>query len=1095
MKKNHSWGYPINFSPLPKKLVRIMKLSILLTFVLTVNTMASIYSQMARFDFEIKDQTVRDVLKTIEKGTQFRFFYNDEFTDLNKKLTFSARDKSIDELLSMVLDKTEVSYKVMENNFVVITPRSLMQERIVTGTVTDAATGEPLPGVNILIEGTLQGVITDASGKYSINVEDQNLILIFSYIGFITEKVPISGQSIIDVTLSADITQLEEVVVIGYGSARKSDLTGSAEVVGNKDFNKGLSSLSPEKLIQGKVAGLLVINNSGAPGGEMTMRIRGTGSVRSGNQPLFVVDGVPLDGRDTQPSVDALQLGSTTGTNPLNFLNSNDIESITILKDASSTAIFGSRGANGVVIITTKRGKAGAPRVDFSMSGGISNMLRDFPERMDAAQFRQAISDRGLTYGDGTSMDGGASTNALKEITHTAKIQNYNMALSGGNEKGSYRVSIGYNDNQGIIKKSDFKRYAGSFSGGYNFLKDDRLHVDVNLNATNTIINGVAISTNANAGGSLMGNVLAWNPTIPLRYADGSYVQENYVVGTVQMGVPMNPLALIDYFKDRSDVTNILANISPRFRIIDGLEYKFTLGVNQSKSNRTVDQSGELFMPQVYELGSANFANSMLRSIILNHVLNFKKSIGANLNLDAMLGYEYQNYQSSVYNMGAFGFSSFDVLGSQIFQNASVDHTNISSYTDPTTSLQSFFSRVNLNLFAKFLITATIRADGSSKFGANNKYGYFPSIAGAWILSEEEFIPDVFNNLKFRVSYGKTGNSEFPTGAAQERYVFGRQTVSLNNVANPDLKWESTVTNDFGIDFGLMKNRLSGTVDYFNRTTKDLLFLLPTVQPAPQGNYWVNLPAEIVNRGTEISLRGIILQKSNLSWDLSINASFMKSELTNYYGAPVLTGNINGSGLANGFPCQRLVNNQPMNVFYMVRFEGLDEDGEAMYSDGRDYVGDPNPKTLLGISSDLNIGKLTVNLGLNGAFGYKIYNNTTMVNLSPTNLASGLNATPEIGLSNESLTNANVISTRYLEDGDFLKLSSAGISYNIGSFHDLKNISVSITGNNLLLFTKYKGNDPEVNTNKSVGGVPSFGIDNAGFPSARTIMMGINVSF
>ena len=455
-----------------------------------------------------------------------------------------------------------------------------------------------------------------------------------------------------------------------------------------------------------------------------------------------------------------------------------------------------------------QQGKAGAPRVDFSMAGGISSMLRDFPERMDAAEFRQAISDRGLTFGDGFSMDGGASTNAMDEITRTAIIQNYNIAMSGGNEKGSYRVSIGYSDNQGIIKKSDFKRYGGSFNGSYNFLKDDRLHVDVNLNATNTITNGVGISTNANAGGSLIGNALSWNPTIPLRYADNRFVQENYQEGAINItGIGMNPLALIEYFDDRTDVTNILANISPSFRIMDGLEYKFTLGVNLSKSNRTLDQSGELFMPQVYELGSANFSNSTLTSMMLNHVLNFKKSIGENLAIDAIVGYEYQNYQSSVYNMGAFGFSSFDVLGSQILQNPEVANTYLSSYTDPTNSIQSYFSRMNLNLFGKFLITATIRADGSSKFGTNNKYGYFPSVAGAWVLSEEKFVPESFSNLKLRASYGKTGNSEFPTGAAQERYSFGRGTVALSNVANPDLKWESTVTYDLGIDFGFIKKQ------------------------------------------------------------------------------------------------------------------------------------------------------------------------------------------------------------------------------------------------------------------------------------------------
>jgi TonB-dependent starch-binding outer membrane protein SusC len=960
------------------------------------------------------------------------------------------------------------------------------QEITVTGTIVDNF-GAPLPAVNVIIKGTNTGAITDIDGKFTLTVPNKSTVLSTNYIGYINHEIVVGEQTSINVQLEPDISELSEVVVVGYGTSRKSDLTGSISNVDNRDFNKGIS-LSPEQLIQGKVAGAQILKNSGAPDAEMTVRIRGTSSVRSGNQPLFVVDGIPLDGRNTQPGV-FTNLGSSPGANPLNFINSNDIESINVLKDASSTAIYGSRGANGVVIITTKKGKSGVPRIDFNESVGISSLLRS-PERMDATQYRQMLSNRELV-----GFDGGTSNNALKEITHNALAQNYNFAISGGNEKGNYRISLGYADQQGIIRGSDFKKYIGNFSGRYSFLNDDRLHIEINLNSSNIITSGVPISTNANLYGSLIGNALEWNPTVPLKDT-GNFVQQSYSHDTINVpGVGTNPLALIEYYNDKSDVSNNLVNISPSFRIIDGLEYKFTLGINRSKGNRTTDISGKLYLSGITDQGYANVGYSLITTTTIDHIINYKKEIGTNFYLDAVAGYEYLNYESSSNNISAGGFSDFDVLGSQILQNPADGDISVSSYTDPTNSLQSYFSRVNLNFSTKYLITATMRADGSTKFGTNNKYGYFPSVAGAWILSEENFIPKAFSNLKLRASYGKTGNQEFPAGSAQSRYAFGQQSLSLVNVANSDLKWESTVTYNYGIDFGFIKDRLSGTVEYYNKTTSDLLFQLPTVQPAPSANYWANLPAKILNKGIELSLKGILIDKNKLYWDVSAYASFMKNELTNYTGAIILTGNVNGNGLASGIPCQQLANNYPLFVFNMLRFNGLDSTGRAIYSDNKEYVGDPNPKVLLGINSTLTYGRFSFDVSLNGAFGQKVYNNTSMVNLAPVNLNIGRNSTPEIGLGNESLTNTNVVSTRFLEKGNYLRLSNVNLNYNLGSFSYFKNFSISVTGQNLLLFTKYKGFDPEVNTDKSVNGVPSFGIDYGSYPSARTIMMGIITNF
>lgn len=958
----------------------------------------------------------------------------------------------------------------------------------VTGHVSDNA-GASMAGVGVALKGTTRGVVTNAEGNYSIADVPADGTLIFSFVGYATKEVNIEGKTVINVTLIEKVTGLNEVVVIGYGTATKNDLTGSVSNITSKHFNKTLLTLSPEQLIQGKVPGMQLTNNSGAPGAETTIRIRGTGSIRSGNQPLFVVDGIPLDGRNTQPAANAGRLGDTPGSNPLNFINTNDIESITVLKDASATAIYGSRGANGVIIITTKKGTLGVPQIDFSASAGISKMFHA-TEKMNGDQYREALSHRDLN-----KFDGGASTDALREITRTAVLQNYNLAISGGNAKGNYRVSLGYADQQGIIKKSAFKKYVGSFVGGYSFLKNDRLHVDVNLIASDIINKGVGISNNANADGSLIGNAIEWNPTVPLRDSKGDFVQQVYQHGTDAISVGTNPLALIEYYDDKSDITTILGNISPRFRIIDGLEYRMTVGVNQAKGNRSTDISGALYLGDITGVGLANVGNTVFTTTTINHVLNYKKKLTDVLGIDAIVGYEYLNYKSSVQNIAANGFTIFDIPGSHILQNPANGSTHLTSYVDPTNSLQSFFTRANFNIASKYLLTATFRADGSTKFGKNNKYGYFPSLAGAWVLSEEQFIPELFSDLKLRISYGKTGNQEFPAGAAQSRYSLGQQSLSLSNVANPNLKWETTETYNYALDFGLLNNRISGTVEYFNKTTKNLLFQRFTVQPAPSANYWVNLPAEINNTGVEMSLQGSIVDQKKLLWRVAANATLMKNKLTHYDGATILTGNINGSGLDVGVAVQQIANNWPLYSYSVYRFLGLDDYGVALYSDTKELIGNPSPKMLLGISSDLTIDRFNVNLSFNGAFGYKIYNNTRMVHLSPTNLAIGRNSTSEIGLGNEDLSNSNVVSTRFLEEGNFVRLGNAGLSYNVGSYGGFKNVVLSMTGQNLLLFTKYKGSDPVVNTNKSVNGVPSSGIDYASYPVARTIMIGINLSF
>ena len=965
-------------------------------------------------------------------------------------------------------------------------------EKIIHGVVRDKADNQTIPGVSILEKGTNNGTVTDLDGRFELTIVNEAAsTLIISYVGFETREVAVGNQTELEILLEQDLRNLEEVVVIGYGTSKVRDLTGSVSRVGEEGFNRGIN-VSPDQLIQGKVAGVDIVNNSGAPGGEVTFRIRGASSVRSGNQPLFVVDGVPLDGRNTKPGATAGELGSTAGSNPLNFINPNDIATIDVLKDASATAIYGSRGANGVVLITTKKGKTGAPVITLELQSGGSKIARN-PHIMDGETFRNALSHRELQ-----DNDGGTNVDAFDEITRIAVTKTVNFSVSGGNDKSNYRLSAGYHDQEGIIKNSGIKKYTANYTSSYKFLPDDRLTLDVSIIASNNIENGAPIAEDSNVNGSLIGNAIEWNPTVPFRDAQGNFIQRVYQEGARNVaGLPTNPVALQAYYRDESDITNILGSLGATYRILEGLDYRFSIGLNHAKGNRTVDTSGELFLNTITDLGLSLVNNSKLNSSTLTHTLNYEKEF-ASVRLNALVGYEFQDYKSYVSNITAKGFTLFDVFGSDILQNPSRDNVNVSSFRDPTNQIQSIFGRLNLNFSDKFLFTGTMRADGSTKFGKNNKYGYFPSFAGAWVLSEEGFLQNsaTVNNLKLRIGWGQTGNQEFPAGASQERYAFGLQRISLTNVANPDLKWETTEAYNFGLDFSLFNYRLYGSLEYFDKSTNDLLFQLPAIQPAPAAQFWTNLPAKIRNNGVELMLNAMVKESPALTWEVGLNATYLQNKLTDYEGAPVLTGQINGNGLGGGSNSQRLENNQPLFVFKMLEFEGLDENGAAMYSENEEFVGDPNPDLLLGLNTTLSSGRFRFNMSMNGSFGHQVYNNTANAVITAANFGLGRNASPEIGLGNENLGNANVVSSRFLESADYLRLQNATVTYNLGSVGKVfNNLSLSLTGQNLFLITDYSGFDPEVNTNRGVGGVPSFGIEYIPYPRARSLFLGLRASF
>ncbi len=973
----------------------------------------------------------------------------------------------------------------------VFTLVSQAQTKTVSGKVTDSKDGSPMVGVSVVAKGTSTGTQTGADGTYRLTVPASATTLVFSSVGYTDQEVSISSSNTANVSLTASNDQLGEVVVVGYGTARKKDLTGSVASVQAKDFNKGIVT-SPDQLIQGKVAGVQILNNSGQPGGDATIRIRGNASVRSGNNPLFVVDGVPLDGRSARPGYGAA-FGNTAGQNPLNFINPNDIASIDVLKDASATAIYGARGANGVVIITTKRGQSGTAKLDVSSIVGVSNLLRRY-DVLNAAEYKAAAQSYSIA---GT--DFGANVDAMDAIVRTGVTQNHNVTMSGGNETGRYRVSLGHINQEGIIKNSGFKRYSANINGQYKFLESKRLALDFNILASQQTDDGVPISTDAGFEGNLISQALVWNPTRALFNADGSINRRDLNSNAI------NPLWTLAMYNDKSKLTNILASIAPSYKFTNDLEYKLLLSLNYSNGTRRASLGSGYPQNGILDRGVGFTGSNELMTTQLTQTLSYNKKLSSSLNLNAVIGYEYQKFDNKGFGMSAqdFGTSALDFTN--IFGNSSQNSRGIYSFADPISELQSYFGRATVNYKDKYLLTATFRADGSSKFGSNNKYGYFPAFAAAWNVTNEDFLRGnkTVNNLKVRLGWGKTGNQEFPAGSAQERFslgINGPGTLGQTNVANPDLKWETSATLNAGVDFSLFGDVVSGSIEYFNKKTTDLLFNFDAIQPAPATKYWINLDGEVVNKGWEIAINTAVINKKDLRWNFGVFASFLQNNVTRYVGPTVLTGALHGQG-TTGASVQRLTQGQPLNAFYVREFLGLDKaTGNSIYTDNGNtmyYIGNPNPNTLLGIATDVTYKKMTLTVNMNGAFGHKIYNNTLMSVLPISNLQGGRNIASSLigGEVKESLSNGLTSSSRFLESGSYLKLANATLNYNIGNIGKvIRGANVFLTGQNLFILTKFKGFDPEVNTDKNIAGVPSFGIEYTPYPTARSFMLGVNFS-
>jgi len=1020
------------------------------------------------------------------------------------------------------------------------------QAQEVSGTVSDA--NGPLPGASVVVKGTTTGTQTDFDGNFSIQVSSSDAVLVISYVGYSTQEVAVSGRSSINVVLEEDATALEEVVIIGYGQTTVKDATGSVTAVTSDDFNGGVIT-SPEQLIQGKTAGVNIQQTSGEPGAGIQVNIRGSNSVRANNNPLFVVDGVPLFGQNTDASGDTGQGGSEVG-NPLNFLNPSDIESISILKDASATAIYGSRGANGVVIITTKSGKAASTGVlEWSSSVSSSTPVRQY-DLLDAAGFLAAVGKYG---GNTAAVNYKYDTDWQDVVLRTAPSTNNNLAYSRNYGSGNIRATFGYQKQFGVVQKSEFERVTGRLNLNQRFL-DDKLVVGLQTSIGRVNREQPPLAAGAGFRGDILGSAYSANPTWPSdpNFDDGG--------GQIQ---PAN------YLAETQNITNtnrFLLNGSAEYSFTSEFSAKVNLGLDKSESENTSVLTSNLQNFQGIEGSGFGTYNTLNRdNETLEATFNYKKDLGKS-RVDALAGYAYQNfrtygrssagrgfYTSDLNEMGVdlrrtinqaqsslsgdyqqffFGVNTGGLVVNRLFPSVVPGELNplsidrgVQAFTadlfDNTDELQSFFGRVNYSYDNKYLFTATMRADGSSRFGTENQYGYFPSGAFAWQIGEEDFIGENVSTLKLRLSAGITGNQDglgygnfvarqrFAGLGIQNDYVVNQNGLVIVATDNPDLKWESTLNFNAGLDFGFNNDRLNGSLDVYRNETRDVLLQTPPAAPSTNPFQFGNVDAKILNQGIELALAYDFVQTADATFNAAFNIAYNDNEVQDFAGS-INTGEIAGPGLSGAF-AQRFEAGHSLYSWYMAKFLGFDASGNPQYEDvDGNGVGDPDsdkqfvgedalPDVTTGLSLNFTYRNWDLSTYFSGQFGFSVYNNTANSFFNAGQIVTARNVTADAANAGESGNASTAVSTRFLEKGDFVRFQNATLGYNVplsgsGTF---KTMRLSLTGQNLFLITDYSGIDPEVTvpTGTLGSGVPTRGIDWAAFPNPRTITFGINASF
>ena len=1124
-----------------------MKLTAFFLLVCMLQINATTYSQKTRISLDMNDVQLSEVLNRIETISEFKFFVDTQKIDVKRAVDIKADKEKIFDILDKLFRGTNITYEVYKKQILLkkvdykpIQSQSIgpdqseieinNPQQTITGTISDES-GTPLPGANILEKGTTNGTQADFDGNFSIEVADNNAILVVSYIGFTTKEVSINDQSNIAVILNEDAAGLDEVVVVGYGSMKKSDLTGSvASIKGDKLLETPI--ISVDQGLQGKIAGVQITQGSGQPGSAPRIRIRGTNSINGGSMPLYVIDGFPIYSNGTSSMGVLLSNG---GVNPLNTIDPNNIESIEVLKDASATAIYGSRASNGVIMITTKKGKVGKSQVTFNSYYGLQSIAKKM-DLLNAQEFainqNEAFARRNkaLRYSqeeiDSLGLYGG--TDWQDELYRSAvPIQSYSLSINGGSEKLRSALSLGYFSQDGLIINSGIERYTASLNVDHKV--SDKLSVGTSISFARAASNLALTNTSGSVYGGVSYRGLIEDPTKPVYTEDGKF---NYEKASLFWGG--NSVADAHLMENLSLSDRFLGNIFAEWKITSNITGKAVFGINILSNEERRFSPAELFRNG--GISTASIGKGKDETWLNDYTLSYHNLFDNSHDVNIVVGSSFQRNNSNVLvgttrNLVIESLKYYS-LGGGI--DPSAPGSNFSDW-----SFGSFFGRANYKFKEKYLLTITGRYDGSSRFGENNKWGFFPSASLGWRLTQEDFVKNLnlFSNMKLRAGYGITGNSEIglyrtQQTLAQAYYTFGDQ-VSLgfgpnpSNLPNPNLGWETTGQLNIGLDMGVFDNRISTTIDFYKKTTTDLLFNLTVPRSSGRSASQENL-GKIENKGVDFNLSSINISRDKFKWTTSLNLSHNKNivkdlggndniildarilkvgePLGAFYGY-IFDGIIQKGELAEAPQIAGLVNHEGY-----WKYKDLDGDGEITPED-RSVIGDPNPDFTGGLTNNFTFGNFELNFSLTGASGYDIYNKTKSELLSARGERNShtdiLKAWTEDNPSNEFPINGIIDTPSYsfsvrnpnswlLEHVSYLRIQDVSIACNMPRMVldkiGLSSAKIYISGNNLYTFTNYRyGYDPEVNSegNSNI----AVGTDYDTYPRSKSIRIGLNVSF
>ncbi|WP_345948670.1 TonB-dependent receptor [Mucilaginibacter sp. PAMB04274] len=1131
-----------------------MKITLMLCLIAIMQVSARTFAQ--KVSLSVKNAPLDEVLNNISRQTGYNFIYNAITIKDSRLVNLSVKDRNLTEALELCFRNQPLTF-VINQNTVVIKRKDLittaMQSIVVSGTVVDDK-GVPLPGVNIKIKGAKTGVVSNASGQYTITLPQGNETLVFSFVGFATQEVGAANRTKLDVTLVETRSALNDVVIIGYGAQKRSDINGAISSVKAEDI-ANIPQVSVDQLLQGKASGITITQNSGGPGSATSVHIRGITSLSLSNEPLYVIDGVAISGdannRSSSGRSQALSPNNgEVGVSPLSFLNPSDIENIEVLKDASATAIYGSRGSNGVIIITTKRGKAGSMRIGYDGYYGFQQQGK-FLKMMNLKQYarlQNALADNigQARRGEFANQDLlGEGTDWQDEIFKTAPQQSHQASFSGANTATDYYISGGYVTQDGTVLGNDFRRF--NIRTNVNSQVKSWFKVGTTLSASRSIQN-TSLSNNT----GIIYTALLSAPDQVVRNADGSYAGPQ----ADQVGGQINPVA------QALDITNLLTRSNFNGSLYADLKFYKDLTLRSELNGDFNFSAAKLFRP-TYSYGP-RFINptASLQEYYTNsnfwswkEYLTYNHTFGKKHNVTGLLGYELVN---SVYNDHSAGVQNFLTNDLQSLNLGDAKTATVGEFVGNNDIIESKYGRIIYTYNNRYSLTATYRIDRSSKFAQGFQTGYFPSFALSWRLSEEPFMAkfkSIADNIKIRFGYGQTGNQGVPSylyGSALNAVPTGIGTAfAIDKVPNQNLTWETAVQTDLGIDFSLLNNRIDATFDYFDKSSKNFLFqrALPAFllgqNAAFSGTAVINPPyangGKLSAKGFEFSINSKNIASKNFKWDTKLIFSrYSNKVLSLYTGVPYIQQNVVTSFLSltptrtvvgspvgqyygytvkDIFRTESQLRNAPVQFGRPVRtgsggtwlgdiqFEDLNNDGKIDEND-QSGIGNPNPKFTYGITNTFNYKNFDLSIFLNGSYGAKIYNilsfqTAGLGSLYQNQLASAANfwtpnnadaPTPRpVGGDNPNLYSSN----RFVQSGSFLRVQNVSIGYNLPASLiqklSISRLRVYASGQNLYVFTPYKGLDPEVGSiNQNVF---LTNVDLGRYPIPRTIVFGINAQF